>query len=131
MSSTRSFLLPVQQPFDWDFLLAFLRLRATPGVETVTDSAYARTITEGDAAQTLSVTYDSKAAALQVVYSGEASAQNLVEDRARQMFKPDVRTAPIETFLSRDPWLNGFVQQQAGLRVPGGWSSLEIAMRAI
>lgn len=131
MSSTRSFLLPVQQPFDWDSLLAFLRLRATPGVETVTDSAYARTITEGVAAQTLSVTYDSKAAALQVVYSGEASTRNLVESRVMQMFKPDVSTAPIEAFLGRDPWLNGFVQRQAGLRVPGGWSALEIAMRAI
>ena len=131
MSSTRSFLLPVQQPFDWDSLLAFLRLRATPGVETVTDSAYARTITEGVAAQTLSVTYDSQAAALQVVYSGEASARNLVEGRARQMFKPDVSTASIEAFLCRDPWLSGFVQRQAGLRVPGGWLALEIAMRAI
>lgn len=131
MSSTRSFLLPVLQPFDWDSLLAFLRLRATPGVETVTDSAYARTITEGVAAQTLSVTYDSTAAALHVVYSGEASAQSLIEDRARQMFKSDVNTAPIEAFLSRDPWLSGFVQRQPGLRVPGGWSASEIAMRAI
>jgi DNA-3-methyladenine glycosylase II len=42
-----------------------------------------------------------------------------------------VNTAPIEAFLSRDPWLGGFVKRQAGLRVPGGWSALEIAMRAI
>ena len=47
------------------------------------------------------------------------------------MFKPDVNTAPIEAFLCRDPWLAGFVKRQAGLRVPGGWSALEIAMRAI
>jgi DNA-3-methyladenine glycosylase II len=131
MSSTRSFLLPVQQPFDWESLLAFLRLRATPGVEIVTDSAYTRTITEGAAAQTFSVTYDSATATLQVAYSGEARAQSLIEGRGRQMFKPDVNTAPIEAFLRRDPWLNGFVKQQAGLRVPGGWSALEIAMRAI
>jgi DNA-3-methyladenine glycosylase II len=131
MSSTRSFLLPVQQPFDWESLLAFLRLRATPGVEIVTDSAYTRTITEGAAAQTFSVTYDSKAATLQVAYSGEARARSLIEGRGRQMFKPDVNTAPIEAFLRRDPWLNGFVKRQAGLHVPGGWSALEIAMRAI
>ncbi len=48
MSSTQpapmnTFAIPVQQPFDWESLLAFLRLRATPGVETVTDSAYTRT----------------------------------------------------------------------------------------
>jgi DNA-3-methyladenine glycosylase II len=125
------FALPVQQPFDWESLLAFLRLRATPGVETVADSAYTRTITDGDAAQTFSVTYDSKAATLQIAYSGEAGARSLVESHAKQIFKPHVNTVPIEAFLSRDAWLSGFVKRQAGLRVPGGWSALEIAMRAI
>jgi DNA-3-methyladenine glycosylase II len=126
-----SFALPVQQPFDWESLLAFLRLRATPGVEVVTDSAYTRTITDGAAAQTFSVTYDSTLAALQVVYSGEATSRSLIEGRTKKIFKPDVNTAPIEAFLCRDPWLAGFVKHQAGLRVPGGWSALEIAMRAI
>lgn len=125
------FVLPVQQPFDWQSLLAFLRVRATPGVEVVTDSAYMRTITEGGAAGTLSVIHDSKSAALQVVYSGEARARSLLESRTTQMFKPDVNTVPIEAFLNRDPWLGGFVKRQAGLRVPGGWSALEISMRAI
>jgi 3-methyladenine DNA glycosylase/8-oxoguanine DNA glycosylase len=126
-----SFALSVQQPFDWESLLAFLRLRATPGVEVVTVSAYTRTITDGASAQTFSATYDSKAAALQVAYSGEASARSVVENRVKHIFKPDVDTVPIEAFLCRDPWLNDFVKRQAGLRVPGGWSALEIAMRAI
>src|SRR5438309_125502 len=125
------FTLPVQQPFHWESLLAFLRLRAAPGVEVVTDSAYTRTITEGAAAQTLSVTYDSKAAILQVACSGNATARNLLESRVKQIFRPDVNTAPIEAFLCRDLWLAGFVKRQAGLRVPGGWSALELAMRAI
>jgi DNA-3-methyladenine glycosylase II len=126
-----SFTLSVQQPFDWESLLAFLRLRATPGVEVVTDSAYTRPIIDSAAAQTFSVTYDSKSATLQVAYSSETSARSLIESRARQIFKPDVNTVPIEAFLCRDPWLSGFVKRQAGLRVPGGWSALEIAMRAI
>jgi DNA-3-methyladenine glycosylase II len=126
-----SFTLPVQQPFDWESLLAFLRRRATPGVEIVTDSAYTRTVTSGVTAQKLSVTYDSAIAALQVVYSGEASTRSLVESRTKQIFKPDVNTVLIEAFLGRDQWLGGFVKRQAGLRVPGGWSALEIAMRAI
>ena len=126
-----SFTLSVQQPFDWESLLAFLRRRATPGVEVVTDSAYTRTITNGVAAQTLSVAYDSGTATLQIAYSGERSSRSLVESRARQMFKSDVNTTPIEAFLSRDPWLRRFIKRQPGLRVPGGWSALEIAMRAI
>ena len=78
-----SFSLSVQRPFDWDSLLAFLRLRATPGVEVVTDSVYTRTITDGAAAQSFSVTYDSKAATLQLAYSGETSVRSLVESRAK------------------------------------------------
>src|SRR5579864_8849597 len=131
MSSMHSSTLPVQRPFDWESLLAFLRLRATPGVETVTDSAYTRTMAEGAAAQTFSATYDPAAKALQIAYSGEIGTRKLVENRAKQIFKPDVNIAPIEAFLSRDPWLCDFVKRQAGLRVPGGWSALEIAMRAI
>jgi 3-methyladenine DNA glycosylase/8-oxoguanine DNA glycosylase len=131
MSSFHSFTLPVQQPFDWESLLAFLRLRATPGVEIVTDSGYTRTITGDAAAETFSVTYDTKATALQVAYSGESSVQSLIANRAKQIFKPDLNILPIEAFLCRDPWLSGFVKRQAGLRVPGGWSALEIAMRAV
>jgi DNA-3-methyladenine glycosylase II len=127
----RKFAIRVQQPFDWQSLLGFLRLRATPGVEIVTDSAYRRTITDRVEAQTFSVTYDPAAKALQIAYSGEIGAQKLVESRTKQIFKPDVNTVPIEAFLGRDPWLGGFVKQHAGLRVPGGWSALEISMRAI
>ena len=41
------FTLPVQTPFDWESLLAFMRLRATPGVESVNEKVYTRTITNG------------------------------------------------------------------------------------
>lgn len=111
--------------------MAFLRLRATPGVETVTESAYMRTIAYRAETQTLSVAYDQARASLQVAYSGDVIACALVECRAKQMFKPDVSTAPIEAFLCRDAWLNRFVIRQSGLRVPGGWSAFEIAVRAI
>jgi 3-methyladenine DNA glycosylase/8-oxoguanine DNA glycosylase len=131
MPITQSFALQVQIPFDWESLLAFLRLRATPGVETVTDSAYSRTITDGTEPQTLSVAYDPAVATLQIACSADAGQRSIVESRAKQIFKPDVTTVPIEAFLSRDRWLAGFVTRQPGLRVPGGWSSFEIAVRAV
>jgi DNA-3-methyladenine glycosylase II len=131
MAMAHSFTFPVQLPFDWESLLAFLRLRATPGVETVIDSAYSRTIADAAAPQTLSVAYDPTSASLQVTYSGDPGARALVEGRAKQIFKPDASTAPIEAFLGRDAWLAGLVTRQPGLRVPGGWSPFEIALRAI
>lgn len=130
MSALR-FTLPVQTPFDWESLLAFMRLRATPGVESVTEKIYARTITQGSSPQTLSVAYDPTSATLQIEYSGDSVAQSLIQGRAKQIFKADVSTAPIETFLGRDRWLRGFVRRQPGLRVPGGWSAFEIAVRAV
>jgi DNA-3-methyladenine glycosylase II len=131
MPSPHSFALPVQKPFDWESLLAFMRVRATPGVETVSDSAYTRTITDGAVPQTLSVTYDPASACLQIAYSGKAATRSIVENRMKQIFKTDVSTLPIETFLGRDKWLAGFVVRQPGLRVPGGWSAFEVAVRAI
>jgi 3-methyladenine DNA glycosylase/8-oxoguanine DNA glycosylase len=131
MASIHTFFLPVRMPFDWESLLAFLRLRATPGVETVTDSTYIRTITEGTTPQTLRVTYDRASASLKIAYSGGADARDIVASRVRQIFKTDVNTGPIEAFLGRDPWLASYVAQQPGLRVPGGWSTFEVAMRAI
>lgn len=131
MASLHSFALSVQQPFDWESLLAFLRLRAIPGIETVTDRAYMRTFACGAAPRTLSITYDQARTSLQIAYSGDEIASALIKSRIKQTFKPDVNTGPVEAFLSRDSWLGGFVKRQAGLRVPGGWSALEIAMRAI
>lgn len=133
MASSSSFTLPVQTPFDWGSLLAFLRVRATPGVETVTDSAYQRTIGAGDQPQALSVTYDHENACLRVDCSTQANVASsmAIEARVRQIFKADVNTSPIEKFLGRSPRLTAIVRQQPGLRVPGGWSSFEVAVRAV
>ncbi|HET9284890.1 MAG TPA: AlkA N-terminal domain-containing protein [Candidatus Angelobacter sp.] len=133
MALSSSFTLPVQTPFDWESLFTFLRARATPGVETVTDSAYQRTIGGQDQPQTLNVTYDHENACLRVDCSAQASGVSLsaIEARVRQIFKADVNTSPIEKFLGRSPRLANFVRQQPGLRVPGGWSSFEIAVRAV
>ena len=125
-----SLALPVQIPFDWESLLAFLRLRATPGVETVTGSAYTRTIIDG-VPRTLTVTYDPAVASLQIAYSGNASARGMVEARAKHLFKTEVSTAPIEEFLGRDAGLAGFVTRHPGLRVPGAWCAFEVAVRAV
>src|SRR5215469_16825142 len=103
MAQSSSFTLPVLTPFDWESLLAFLRVRATPGVETVTDSAYQRTFGDQDQRQTLSVTYDHGNACLRVECSALANvaSSGTIEARVRQIFKSDISTRPIEKFLGR------------------------------
>jgi AraC family transcriptional regulator of adaptative response / DNA-3-methyladenine glycosylase II len=133
MASLSSFTLPVQTPFDWESLLAFLRVRATPGVETATDSEYQRTIGGQDQPHTLSVAYDHENACLRVDCSAQTSVVSLstVAARVRQIFKTNVDISPIEKFLGRSPVLAAYIRQQPGLRVPGGWCSFEIAVRAV
>lgn len=129
LPSGDSFFIPVQLPFDWQSLIAFLRLRATPGVEIITDSSYARTCGTRVSPQTVAVRYEN--ACLRVTHSGGPGDRPDFEGRVRQMFRADADTRPIELFLQKDAWLGKFVTQQPGLRIPGGWSAFEIAVRAI
>jgi 3-methyladenine DNA glycosylase/8-oxoguanine DNA glycosylase len=131
MPSAHSLALPVQMPFDWQSLLAFLRLRATPGVETVTDSAYIRAFEGESGWQQLSIIHDPAGAALRIDYTGAANDRSTVGERARQLCKPQTDTSVIESFLGRDRRLKTFVARQPGLRVPGGWCAFEVTMRAI
>jgi 3-methyladenine DNA glycosylase/8-oxoguanine DNA glycosylase len=128
-----SFAIPVRMPFDWQSLLAFLRARATPGVETVTGPAYVRLCRAGEEARKICVTYDPVSASLQVNCSGAApsEADGGIPARVRRLFQADADTAAVEAFLRRDPWLAGYVARQPGLRVPGGWCGFEIAARAV
>lgn len=133
MASARYFSLPVQEPFDWEALLAFLRARATPGVETVTDSAYVRTIDSADSLQIVQVTYDPKIASLRVEVPPDLNEARTDEISAcvRQIFKASTKTRPIEEFLGGNTRLAGLVARQPGLRVPGGWGAFEVATRAV
>jgi AraC family transcriptional regulator, regulatory protein of adaptative response / DNA-3-methyladenine glycosylase II len=131
MAGINRFALPVQAPFDWPSLLAFLRIRASPGVERVTESAYGRTIGSSGPPQMVSVTYDTSGLSLQVSYTAASCERSTVEAAIRQIFQPDVKTRPIEAFLGRDRRLSAWIARQPGLRVPGGWCAFEIAVRAI
>jgi 3-methyladenine DNA glycosylase/8-oxoguanine DNA glycosylase len=131
MPPASSFALPVRMPFDWQSLLAFLRARATPGVETVTGLAYIRLCRAGAEVRKISVTYDPLSAALQVNCSGAAQEEDGIQARVRQLFQADADTGAVEAFLRRDKWLAGYVARQPGLRVPGGWCGFEVAARAV
>ncbi len=133
MASAHCFSLPVQLPFDWEALLAFLRARATPGVETVTDSAYVRTIGDEGNACTLNVSYDHTSGALRVGFSSGWKEVRVgeIEARVQQIFKANEDTSPVEDFLGSSTQLAALIRQQPGLRVPGGWCAFEIATRAV
>ncbi|GJD54961.1 DNA-3-methyladenine glycosylase family protein [Methylobacterium dankookense] len=116
-------------PFDWDWLCAYLAARAIPGVESVADGRYARTIRTGWGIGMLSVAPaagDALAARIRL----PGPAQDLAP-RLAGLFDLAADPATIAAALSADPFMAGLVAARPGLRVPGAWDGFELAVRAI
>jgi AraC family transcriptional regulator of adaptative response / DNA-3-methyladenine glycosylase II len=127
--------LPMRPPFEWDALLAFLAARAIPGVEHVqcggpAGGAYARTLGPHT---TLAVRRGGERHLGLEVRAGAARAVDLfgVVARVRRLFDLDCDPVAIAGHLQRDPVLGASVRRRPGLRVPGAWDALEIAVRAV
>jgi AraC family transcriptional regulator of adaptative response / DNA-3-methyladenine glycosylase II len=124
--------LSFRPPYDWDSLAEFLALRAIPGVESVSGSAYRRTIAFGSRRGRLEIRPVEGANRLQLHLHFPDPRQLLtIVDRIRRLF--DLRADPreIARSLGRDPSLATLVRTFPGLRVPGAWDGFELAVRAI
>src|SRR5262245_32130590 len=127
---TRLTFLP---PFDWDELLAFLALRAIPGVESIMWSddrggVYRRTIET-----------DGRIGALEVWRGGDDHLvarfhlpywEGLIHlvARVRRCFDLEHDPVPVRHALGSEPTLAPWPD---GLRVPGVWDAFEAGVRAI
>ena len=128
-SRASAFRLAYRPPLDWDWLCAYLAARAIPGVESVVEGRYTRTIRIGESVGTLSV----------APASGSALAATLgfphplpdAADRIARIFDLGADPAAIAAGLSADPFMAGLVAARPGLRVPGAWDGFELAVRAI
>jgi 3-methyladenine DNA glycosylase/8-oxoguanine DNA glycosylase len=118
--------LPFVPPYDWSSMLAFLRARAIPGVESVEGDVYRRTIGTG----AFEVRCSADERCLDVRLHGTRRSAAVVE-RVRWMFDVDRDPAAVARQLSRDPQLAPIVRQHPGLRLPGAWDPFELAVRAI
>ena len=128
-------ILPYKPPYDWDALLRHFANRAIIGVESVTTTHYARTITlptMKDAIGTISVTRAPKRHALSATirFPVIAALPGIVE-RLRRLFDLGADPALIDAHLARDPLLAPSIAAHPGLRVPGAWDGFEMALRAI
>ena len=119
-------------PYDWDAMLAFLAMRAAPGVEIVEDGHYRRTIQIGGAIGTIDVSSLAPDTALLLdVRLPDPHTLLSVVERARRIF--DVAADPdvIAEHLGADPLLLPLIERHPGLRTPGAWDDFELAVRAI
>jgi AraC family transcriptional regulator, regulatory protein of adaptative response / DNA-3-methyladenine glycosylase II len=123
--------LRYKPPYDWDGMIAFLGLRAIPGVETVTPDRYARTIALAGERGVISVTPAGRDQLTVTVKFPRASALPDILARVRRVFDLAADPAVIGEHLSADPDLAARIALRPGLRVPGAWDGFELAIRAI
>jgi AraC family transcriptional regulator of adaptative response / DNA-3-methyladenine glycosylase II len=131
-ASGLSIRLSYRPPFHWASILKFLRCHAIPGVESVDEDSYRRTIESEGVYGDLDVRHDPAQTQLIVRirlprYEGLMS----VVDRVRRIF--DLRADPLQisNHLRRDRHLEPLLDARPGLRVPGAWDGFESCVCAI
>jgi 3-methyladenine DNA glycosylase/8-oxoguanine DNA glycosylase len=112
--------------------LAFLALRATPGVEQVAGGAYLRRVRHGRASGVVRVEHRAAGACIVVSVPADLSPTlSRVLACARRTFDLTADPHTIARTLGADPALAARVRRNPGLRVPGAWDPFEIAVRAV
>lgn len=124
-------LLRYRPPYDWDAMLAFLRLRAIPGVESVTGDTYARTVSLDGAQGTVTVRPGAGDALQVAVRFPHLPSLPAIIARLRRVFDLASDPAAIAAQFAADPVMTALMQARPGLRVPGAWDGFELAMRAV
>jgi len=126
------FRLSFRRPFDWNRMLAFLSLRATPGVEVVEGSCYRRTIALNGLNGWVEAVFQKDESAISVrIRFPDPQWLFLIVERVRHLFDLNADPSEITGQLAADPLLAKLTANAAGLRVPGCWDGFELAVRAV
>jgi len=120
--------LPFTEPYDWSAMAELLARTAIPGVESVVDGVYRRT-----------VMLDGEPGMLEI---GPGGADHLllrahlpywegvihVVAKAARLVGVDIDPGVARAGLAKDPVLGPLVHRRPGVRVPGVWTPFEIAV---
>jgi AraC family transcriptional regulator of adaptative response / DNA-3-methyladenine glycosylase II len=126
------FRLAYRPPYDWEAILSFLGSRATPGVESVDESGYRRTISIEGSTGLIEVTRLPNASALELsVRFPDSRALFVIVERVRRLFDLGCDPAVIAEHLGADPRLGDALANHPGIRAPGAWDGFELAVTAV
>ncbi|MCK3828908.1 AlkA N-terminal domain-containing protein [Pseudomonas sp. W2Aug9] len=123
--------LAYQPPYDWAAMVEFLSARAITGLETVVAGVYRRSISVAGRHGWISVAPGAGDWLEVTVDFPEPVALPEIERRLRRMFDLDAVPAVINLQLAKDPLMAQLVAARPGLRLPGTWDGLELAIRAV
>ena len=126
------FRLAYRPPYDWKAALEFLAARATPGVESVIDNRYRRSIAIAGTAGSIAIGPAPEGPALTLeVQCGEPRALLTIVERVRQMFDIGADPSVMAKQLGSEPLLKTAFRAHPGIRTPGAWDPFELSVRAI
>jgi len=124
--------LEFRPPFAWNSLLAYLKLRAIPGVEMADATHYRRTVAIDDARGWIGVSMHKSGSALNLEISPALTPViGAVIARVKQLFDLGAVPDAVSALLRRDPMLADAVRRIPGLRVAGAFDGFELAVRTI
>jgi AraC family transcriptional regulator, regulatory protein of adaptative response / DNA-3-methyladenine glycosylase II len=133
-AETLALRLSYRPPLAWRELLEYLVRRAVPGVEGVNleRESYSRTVAVGERTGWVVVRRSVSEDWLDVTLPATlAEVSWPILTRLRALFDLDANPASIDAHLGADPLLAPSVRNHPGLRVPGAWSTFELAARAV
>ncbi|HEX6310000.1 MAG TPA: AlkA N-terminal domain-containing protein [Acidimicrobiia bacterium] len=124
--------LVYRPPLDWRAMTRYLAARAVPGVESVDERRYRRTIEYDGSAGLLELRPDPGDSHL-VLTVDLPRLDGLIHvvEQARRIFDLGADPSAIAGALRRDPALAPLVTARPGLRVPGAWDPYEVGVRAV
>jgi AraC family transcriptional regulator, regulatory protein of adaptative response / DNA-3-methyladenine glycosylase II len=123
--------LPFTPPYDWDATCTFLGERAIPGVESVEDGVYRRTISLDGAPGMLEIAPGGDDYLLLRAHLPFWEGVIHVVDRAARLVGLDCEPVLARAQLSLDPRFGPLVAARPGVRVPGAWGPFEVAVQAV
>ncbi len=123
--------LPYREPFDFAGILAWMAARSIAGVETTTESSYARFLRMPGGPAWFGVSADTPGRLKLRVRLSDLTDLSPLIARVRRLFDLDADPQAIDAALSADAALARRVAVLPGIRVPGASDPHEILIRAM
>ena len=124
--------VPYEPPFEFNAMLSYLSERAIPGVESVRDGVYRRTISLCGHPGVVEVSDAGDGRHLELV-AHLPSYSGIVDEvaRCRRLFGLDIDISGGREALTADALIGTLVRAHPGLTVPGSWDRFETAVRIV
>ena len=123
--------LPYDGPLDWRGMLDYFAPRAIPGVESVSEDAYRRTILIEDNPGVIEVMAGDDDHLIMKAHLPHWGGLIHIAQRTRSIFGLDSGVEEAQRHLGEDPTIGPLIARKPGIRVPGVWDPFEIGVRAI